>query len=408
MRPTFRENLAGLRPIRGLLAAVAIARSSVMLFPFYAAYLAVTRDDLSSGAIGVVVGAFGLGALAADMVSGRLSARFAERSLGVAGLGGVAAAVLLVSVVEGHWSLIAATAAWGFCYELVNPVAYSLVAQAMPDEKRRFAFAAVRLAINLGMGLGPVIAGVLFQLDPGLLVWGTALGYLAAAWVLARARVPVAAHAEAESVDGPDPAEGGHERRFWAFFTATLPIHLAYALPPTVISAYVIHQLDHPVGWVSAVFALNAAMVITCEIALNHAMDGWSRRGTIAAGYACAVVGFALMGLGGQSGWWLLAATAVWTLGEMIIFPVLLDHISVITPRRLKTRNMGYYSAGVNVGVIVAPMAFLPMAGVLPPVPAWGVVAAVLGVGMISVLVLSASHRLWGRDERRVAEPVAT
>jgi MFS family permease len=397
-----RENIAGLRPIRGLLIAVAVSRCSVMLYPFYAAYLAVTRHGLSAGAIGLVIGTFGVGALLADMSSGALTARVPERTVAVAGLVGVAVVVFAISATGTVWPLAAETAVWGFCYELVNPIAYTLVARAMPESARRFAFAAVRLAINLGMGTGPVIAGLLFKVDPGLLVWGTAVGYVVAAVVLVRAKTTerYTADADAESDDQDDG--GRHELRFWAFFAAILPVHIAYALPPTVVSAYVIYQLHQPPGWVSAVFAVNAIMVITCEIALNHAMSGWRRRNTLIAGNAAAVVGFALMGFGGHSPWFLLAATAVWTFGEMILYPSMLDHVSAISPHRRKARNMGFYSAGMNLGVMVAPLLFLPLSSVLTSTVSWGLVGALLLVGLIAMSLLSGTGRTWGADRPRV------
>jgi MFS family permease len=405
MSPSLRESLPGLWPIRGLLASVTIARCSVMLYPFYAAYLSVSRDGFSAGTIGMVIGAFGVGALVADFASSGLIRRVGERVAASAGLAGVAVAVLTISVTDSPAVLVVETAFWGFCYELVNPIAYTLVARTLPEEKRRFAFAVVRLAINIGMGLGPVVAGLLFKVDPGLLVWATAIGYLAAAVVLARCK----STGQYPTTAGEEPAaadpKANHELRFWGFFAATLPIHIAYALPPTVVSVYVITELDRPAGWVSAIFALNAVLVITCEIALNHAMNGWRRRTTLFAGFACAIAGFALMGLGGTSPWFLLAATAVWTFGEMIIFPVLLDHISAITPHRLKSRNMGLYSAGVNLGVVLAPSLFLPLSAVLAPTVTWALVAGVLVVGLVAVGALSSARATWGDDT--VGQPEA-
>jgi MFS family permease len=153
---------------------------------------------------------------------------------------------------------------------------------------------------------------------------------------------------------------------------------------------------------VSAVFAVNAIMVITCEIALNQLMSGWRRRSTLIAGNASAVVGFALMGFGGHSPWFLLAATAVWTFGEMIIYPSMLDHISAISPHRLKARNMGFYSAGMNLGVLVAPLLFLPLSSVLDSTVSWGLVGALLLVGLVAVSLLSGTRRTWGADAPRV------
>lgn len=404
MKPGLRTSIAGLRPISGLLAAVAVARSSVMLYPFYGAYLATERFELSVGQIGLVVGMFGIGALAADVVSGALAARWPQRRIAVVGLAGVAGIVLVIALTTEVWTLVALTALWGFCYELVNPIAYTLTARAMPDSERRFAFAAVRLAINVGMGIGPVVAGILFKVDPDLLPWGTAIGYLAAAFILARARI--VEHAESGSPRTPAAAGDVGVRtrngtRFWSFMAATVPVHFAYALLPTAISMYVIYTLDEPAGWVSAIFAVNAVMVISCEIALNHAMLGLTRRATILIGYACATAGFALMGLGTQETWLLLAATAVWTLGEMIIYPVMPDHISAISPDRVRARNMGFYTANMNLGVVLAPLVFLPLVEVVSPVASWSLVGGLLLAGLLATAALSASRRLWGEDEAR-------
>ncbi len=401
-RPGLRENIAGVRPIGGLLAAVAVSRSALMLFPFYGVYLASDRHELTIGTIGLIVGMFGIGSLVADVTSGALAARLAEKRLAITGFLGVTCTVLAISISPELWMLVGLTAIWGFCYELVNPIAYTMVARAMPEANRRFAFSTVRLAINLGMGSGPVLAGILLKFSPSLLPWGTAIGYLAAAFILARARIVPLSDVEDEpaaAVASNDSGSGQHEMRFWSFIAATTPIHLAYALPPTVGSVYVIHTLDKPAGWVSAIFALNALMVITFEIALNHSMLGLTRRATLLIGYACATIGFGLMGLGAIQTWLLLVATAVWTLGEMIIYPVMPDHISAISPNRLKARNMGFYTAHYNLGVVFAPLIFLPLIDKLGPIASWSLVGALLLTGLLTTAVISNLSRIWGRDK---------
>lgn len=397
-----RTNVASLRPIAALLATVALSRSAVVLYPFYGVYLASERQGLTVDLIGLIVGMFGLGALIAGVASGALAARVREQRLAVMGLAGVAGIVVVISFTTQLWVLAALTALWGFCYELVNPIAYTLVARVMPEAQRRFAFSAVRLAINLGMGIGPVIAGILFNVSPGLLPWGTAIGYVVSALILARARIAVGSTSDGEqgaAASGSGGAQGRPGLRFWSFLAATTPIHLAYALPSTVASVYVIHTLGQSAGWASAIFAVNAFMVLTCEMALNHAMLELSRRTSLLIGYACATVGFVLMGFGGQQTWLLLVATAVWTVGEMIVYPVMPDHISAITPDRLKVRNMGFYTAHFNLGVVLAPLIFLPLVQALGPVASWSLVGGVLLVGLLATAVISNSPRIWGVEK---------
>ncbi|MFC6986618.1 MFS transporter [Streptomyces cirratus] len=162
---------------------------------------------------------------------------------------------------------------------------------------------------------------------------------------------------------------------------------------------YVIHTLGQSAGWASAIFAVNAFMVLTCEMALNHAMLELSRRISLLIGYACATVGFVLMGFGAHQTWLLLVATAVWTVGEMIVYPVMPDHISAITPDRLKVRNMGFYTAHFNLGVVLAPLIFLPLVQALGPVASWSLVGGVLLVGLVTTAVISNSPRIWGPEK---------
>ncbi|WP_100444524.1 MFS transporter [Glycomyces xiaoerkulensis] len=403
-RPSLAANIAGLRPIAGLLATVTVCRSTAVLYPLYGAYLASERQELSIGMIGVIVGMFGIGALLAGIFAGALTARIPEQRVGVLGLVGVAVTVLGIAANPAVWPLLALTVVWGFCYELVNPIAYTLVARALPESSRRFAFSAVRLAINLGMGVGPVLAALLYSVDPELLPWGTAIGYVASALILVRARIGAGGADEEATADDEDPGNAEparHSSRFWSFIAVTTPIHFAYALPSTVVSVYIVQVLDHPVGWVGAIFAVNSLLIITCEIPLNHAMLGLTRRSSLLAGYACGTAGFALMGLGSIQIWLVLVATAVWTVGEMIIYPVMPSHISFITPKRLHARNMGFYTAHFNAGVILAPLIFLPLAERISATALWLLVGGILLLGLLATAAVSRSPRLWGVDDPR-------
>ncbi len=75
------------------------------------------------------------------------------------------------------------------------------------------------------------------------------------------------------------------------------------------------------------------------------------------------------------------------------------------SPRpRSKARSIGLYAAGVNVGVLVAPLAFLPIAAKTDAVSIWALVAGTVALGMAGVAALSTHSRLWTHDT--VAVPV--
>ncbi|GAC67432.1 MFS transporter [Gordonia soli] len=402
MSQTLTERLRSLAPIRGLLIAITASRCAVLLFPFYGAYLAQHDDAITPAYIGLIVGAFGAGALVGDLAVGWLTRLVSERNAAVAGLFGVAVAVSAIALVDNVWLLIPLTAAWGACYELVNPISNTMVSRAYRGEAARFGFAALRLAVNVGMAIGPVVAGVIYHYDPNLLPWGTAIGFAVAAVILARTN-PVQALEHAAGTNGYDEMvddRPDNRTGLAAFLVATLPIHVVYAFPSTVVSIYVVTELGYSSMWVSAVFALNAALVITCEIALNHATAGVRRKWILLAGFAFGIGGFGLMGAGVEHAWLLLVATAIWTIGEMIVYPVMTEQVTATTSARTRARGMGWYTATMNVGVIVAPIAFLPLLREIGPVPSWLSASGLLLVGMVASALISSRPGLWGADSR--------
>ncbi|WP_017253531.1 MFS transporter, partial [Pseudomonas tolaasii] len=176
-----------------------------------------------------------------------------------------------------------------------------------------------------------------------------------------------------------------------------LPVHVAYALPPTILSAYIINYTELPAYYVGVLFFINAALVILFEVPINLRMAHLSSSRSLVAGFLLAGVGFFLMGFG-EVGALLMLATVLWSLGEMIIFPGITHYVSSISSRATVDRNLGYYSAGVNIGVMLAPsLAFMLMSRPALPSP-WWLAGCVLLVFAIAVGMMKSSAVLWNRE----------
>ena len=93
-----------------------------------------------------------------------------------------------------------------------------------------------------------------------------------------------------------------------------------------------------------------------------------------------------------------MLATVLWSLGEMIVFPGITHYISSISSRDTVDRNLGYYAAGVNIGVMLAPsLAFMLVSQPSLPSP-WWLVGFVLLLFAIAVGVMKGSVVLWNRE----------
>ena len=152
------------RPIAVLFVATLINRLGTMAMPFLVLYL--TRQlGWSAPAAAALLSAYGATALVAGPLSGRLVDRVGVHRMMVVALGSAGAIQLVYPWLTSTVSVVLATVAWAAMSEGYRPAAMSAVALYTPAEQRRSAYAAIRLAINLGMSVGPAVGGFLFAVS---------------------------------------------------------------------------------------------------------------------------------------------------------------------------------------------------------------------------------------------------
>ncbi|WP_269858146.1 MFS transporter [Streptomyces sp. RPT161] len=374
-------------------------QSGSVVLPFLAAYL-VNEHRYATGTVGLVVACYGVGALMADLSSGPLLRHVPARKLMTAGLAGNAIAVTALPYLRSPALLALAVVVWGFCYEIFMPASYLETVRLSPPRDLKIAFSFNRLAINLGMGAGPLVGAVLFPRWPIALFVLNALAAAAAGLYLAtRGATRVEPQPDGKQPDVPESraatqtaARAGGDRRIWAVLLLSVPIHYAYALPLTFVSVYVPRDLHLPDMWVGLVFAVSAGSIVLFEIPLNTAMRDVGSVPALTMGYALAASGFALMGAV-RSGPALLLATLVWTLAEMVVFPELTRCVSLVSSPATASRNMGMYAAVMNAGLMAAPQLALAVTAHAGPASPWYLAGAAIAVPL-PVLLLLCGRRL--------------
>jgi predicted MFS family arabinose efflux permease len=308
--------------------------------------------------------------------------------------------LLIIPSVENTFALLLLSFFWGACYEAFTPATLSEIVAHSTVETRKVAFSCNRLAINIGMAIGPLLGSLVFLKYADAVFYINAALSLAAfvACLLLGRTQPLVVGAPVAGKGGGLPPTAPHERsRLLVILLAALPVHVAYALPPTFLSAYIINYTQLPTYYVGVLFFINALLVIVFEVPINLRMAHLSSSRALVAGFLLAGVGFFLMGFG-EIGALLMLATVLWSLGEMIVFPGITHYISSISSRDTVDRNLGYYAAGVNIGVMLAPsLAFMLVSQPSLPSP-WWLVGFVLLLFAIAVGVMKGSVVLWNRE----------
>ncbi len=155
-----------------LFAGTFVNRLGTFVLPFITLYL-TTQQHYSVPQAGLAVAMYGVGGFAAQIVGGLLADRIGRRNaIGFSMLGAAALTLVLwqattLVVIYPVMVLLA------FVAELHRPAAQALITDLVPSEGRVAAFAAFRLAINIGWACGLALGDLLAALTFDYLFVGT-------------------------------------------------------------------------------------------------------------------------------------------------------------------------------------------------------------------------------------------
>jgi len=212
-----------------LFVATLINRSGTMVLPFLAIYM-TKQMHISEAYAGLMVAAYGAGALVTAPFVGKIadkvgSLHVMKFSLTVTGL-----ILFVYPLITNFYLLLAFTFLWAIINESFRPANMSLISEVVPSTQRRTAFALNRLAINLGMSIGPAIGGLLTLINFSIIFYVDGFTSICAAIFLALVRWDKIEELD-DSVIQDHSIDEKHinvlkDKRFLYFTLAMLPIPL--------------------------------------------------------------------------------------------------------------------------------------------------------------------------------------
>jgi MFS family permease len=282
------------------LGALVNAFGNGVVLPFLLIYLHNVRG-IPFGLAGSAAAVQSTAALASGFIGGTLSDRFGPKRVLLGALAVMTVAFALMPEIRTAWHAFAIYTLWGVGSGSFWPSQSALLAGLTPAARRAPAYALQRLAMNLGVALGGVVAGliasvghprtftVLFVID-----CVTFVGYML---VLARVRAP-GLHAE---------RLGGSWRavlrdRVFTVFTLLNAAFMtaAVSLEVELLPAFGKNVTRIDEREVGILFALDAVSIVLFQLPIAKLSEGRRR-----------MHGFALMGT-----LWAASLVAVWAAGK--------------------------------------------------------------------------------------------
>ncbi|MBI3652566.1 MAG: MFS transporter [Acidobacteria bacterium] len=342
-----------------LFTVTLINRMGTMVLPFLVLYL-TQRLNYSAAQAGLVLTIYGIGAIFTSPLSGRLcdrigAAKVMQGSLLISGL-----LLLLLPLTPNHYLIAAGVFVWAIFNEAFRPASFSIIGEAVAAEQRKSAFALNRLAVNLGMSIGPVLGGLLTQISYTAIFIVDGATSIFAGIVLTLSALPVAPHAVQEVAAGQAqdaPARATNlltDFRLLFFLAALLPITMVMFQPQAAMPLFLVRDLKMSEARYGALMAINTVMIIFLEVPLTLTIERWPHRRALALGTLLCGVGFGALAI--VNGVWGVGATiAVWTFGEMILFPGSSAYIAEIAPAAKRGAYMGMYLMTFSLSFAIAP-----------------------------------------------------
>ncbi|WP_328854514.1 MFS transporter [Microbispora hainanensis] len=365
--------------------------------------------------VGVIMTAAALFSLVANPIAGVLVDRFGARAVVVGGYLVRAVGFAAYPLVDSPLTMFLAVALVALGDGSYPPSIQSFVAAIARGADRDRLLAAQRSLRNAGLGAGGLIAGAALGLGSDaayrVIVLVSAAAFAGAALILRTIPVPGGRDRTATRAGAAAPApaaargSGGYrlvlrDRTFLALTLQNVPTAFGYMVLSVALPVYVTQELGVPASLVGVLYAVNTVGIALLQIPVTRRLIRYRRTRTVAAGaatFGASFAAFALLAgvpvrpvaLAG-----VFAATALFTLGEMLHGAPLSALVSSAAPEETRGRYMAVYQFSWAIPITLAPAVLTALLS-LSPISMWLLLAA--GVSGSALTMLRLEPRLPAR-----------
>jgi MFS family permease len=362
--------------------------------------LYLTQKGYSTFFAGLALGAAGVGMFAGNAVGGAIADRLGRRLVIAISMFGSAAFMLLVPFCPTSYMVVLAVVI-GFFAQLFRPAGSAILVDTVPPEQRVTAFGLLRLAINLGMAIGPAIGGLLSNVNYTYLFVGdaatSALFGLLVVLMLPETK-PEAPAKEPEDAARPRKTDGYRrvlaDRSMRLYLLAIIAVTYVYTQTTTTLP---LHVRDVHLGnsFYGILLGVNALLCVAIELPLTKYTSKFHPGQVLAVGMLMTGLGVSLTGVA-DSRFALLGTVVVWSLGEMVYMPVATTYPGLFAQPHLRGRYQATEAIAITIAQTLAP-ALGGLAYAMSQTVHWSSLAV--------IAVIGALLSLFCRDPRKRAVP---
>ena len=389
-----------------IFATSLVNRAGVMALPFLVLYLTRYLGTPATVA-GLALSVYGIGGIVSAPYAGRLCDRVGPFTVMRASLTLTGILLFVIPLVHSFVVVMGLTFVWAVVADAARPATMSALTGATSAEQRKAAIAVNRLAVNLGMSIGPAVGGFLATVSFPLLFIVDGATSLAAALVLSlmlrsrdlrSARERPAPQPPGDAPERPRAAKSvWRDRTALEFLVAIFLVNLVFMQNQGALPLYVVRDLHHRESFYGMMFVVNTLLIVAIEVPLNLYMSHWPHRTALMLGILLTALGFGSLAFGSGTAF-ILGTVVIWTFGEMVTFPVSTAYVADIAPPGRIGEYMGAFSSVISLGLVVGPWLGVAALDRFGPTIMW---SGVLVCGLVAVGAVALTRETHG-DAGRV------
>ena len=332
-----------------------------LIFPFIALYI-TSKFNVGMTEVGLVFAVFSVAAFIGNILGGALTDKYGRKSMLILGLVSSAASSLAMGLIQ-TWEIFYGLAFLaGFVSSIGSPAASAMLTDILPAEKRADGFGILRVAINLAVTVGPAIGGILAGISYLLLFISDCLvSFIAAAIVYAILPETKPEDTGVQAEVNIMQSLGGYgkvfkNKLFTTIIILTMFTAIVYLQITSTLSVYLNDQFSISAQAYGYLMSLNAVIVVLFQFPVTVQVKKKVPLYMMALGnllYALSVSMYAFVSVYPL----FIVSIVIFTMGEMVIAPIILTLVSNIAPLNMRGRYMAAFELGRGIASAIGPLA---------------------------------------------------
>ncbi|MHB9153272.1 MAG: MFS transporter [Spirochaetales bacterium] len=366
------------RSIWALFAVRLVIAIGNFVFPFLTLILTV-RLGWPADKTGLFLTAMQAAALPGVLVGGKLSDAIGRKKI-IVTCQAVAVILFIASLLVGFKPILPfLIAGASVSLAMTWPISGALVADLVPPDKRKSAYALLYWGNNIGFSIGPLAAGFLFHRAPGLMFLGNAVALSVSIFVMTKfvpeTRGPNASIAVSRGAgDGSDEDQSSEKPSaeadyrgslfavlrqrptIWMFSILVAIMNFVYSQYTFSLPLYLNEKLGERGSEIfGSAMTVNGLTVVVFTLLLSRATSRTPVLLLMAAASALYALGFGMLSLP-PSFLFVMASTIIWTWGEILSATNINVYIASKTPASHRGRVNSFVSIVTNLGSLSGPL----------------------------------------------------